>query len=52
MSSERPFSAVLKDIVGNLQDIVRSEIRLAKTEVQEEVAKSRALRVGFAHNQN
>ena|SRR5687768_8419286 len=38
----RPISAVLQDIVGNLQDIVRAEVRLAKTEVSEELAKVRS----------
>jgi uncharacterized membrane protein YqjE len=41
-SGDRPFSAVLQDIVGNLQDIVRAEIRLAKTEVGEELARARS----------
>lgn len=41
-SSERSISDVLSDIVGNIQDIVRSEIRLAKTEVAEDWRKVRA----------
>jgi uncharacterized membrane protein YqjE len=41
-SSERSISDVLTDIVGNIQDIVRSEIRLAKTEVAEDWRKVRA----------
>jgi uncharacterized membrane protein YqjE len=41
-SVERPISAVLHDIVGNVQDIVRSEVRLAKTEVTEELGKARS----------
>jgi uncharacterized membrane protein YqjE len=40
--AERSISAVLHDIVGNIQDIVRSEVRLAKTEVREEIGKARA----------
>lgn len=44
-SVERPISAVLHDIVSNVQDIVRSEVRLAKTEVREELAKSGAASV-------
>ena len=32
-SSERPISAVLQDILKNLQGIIRSEVRLAKTEL-------------------
>src|SRR5689334_2273307 len=39
-TSERTFSDVLQDIVGNIQNIIRSEIRLAKTEVKEETAKA------------
>jgi len=38
--AERPISTVLRDIVGNLQDIVRSELRLAKTEVLEGMEKT------------
>lgn len=38
--ADRPISAVLSDIVGNVQHIVRSEFRLAKTEVTEELGKS------------
>src|SRR3569833_4413657 len=41
-ASERPLSSVLQDIVHNIQDIVRSEVRLAKTEVREELVKTRA----------
>lgn len=32
----RSFPEVLQDIVGNIQDILRSEIRLAKTEMKEQ----------------
>ena len=48
MQAERPVSAVLRDIVGNVQDIVRAEMRLAKTEVTEELgrASSAGLLVG------
>lgn len=38
---DRPISAVLTDIVGDLQQIVRAEVRLAKVEVREEVEKAR-----------
>lgn len=38
--TERTFSDVLQDIVGNVQNIIRSEIRLAKTEVKEETTKA------------
>ena len=37
---QRSFPEVLQDIVGNLQEIVRSEFRLAKTEIKEEAAKA------------
>src|SRR3954454_9520908 len=39
-SVERPLSAVLHDILRNVQDMVRSEMRLARTEVTEELGKS------------
>jgi uncharacterized membrane protein YqjE len=38
---ERSIAVVLKDIVGNLQQIVRAEIRLARVEVRQEVDKAR-----------
>lgn len=43
---ERPFSEVIQDIVGNFQDLVRSEFRLAKAETKEEATK--AARAGSA----
>ena len=39
---DRPIAAVLHDIVSNVQEIVRSEVRLAKTELTEEVGKARS----------
>jgi uncharacterized membrane protein YqjE len=39
-NGNRPISAVLHDIVGNIQDIVRSEMRLAKTEIGEQLGKT------------
>ncbi len=41
VSGERPLSTVLQDIVRNTQDIIRSEVRLAKTELTDEIAKAR-----------
>jgi uncharacterized membrane protein YqjE len=38
---ERSISAVLADIVGNIQQIVRAEIRLATVEVSHEIGKAR-----------
>lgn len=37
----RSMAEVLKDIAGNLQQIIRAEIRLAKVEVREEMAKAK-----------
>jgi hypothetical protein len=47
---DRSLLDVLNDIFGNLQDIIRSEIRLAKAQVTDELrgAKSSALGVGIA----
>jgi uncharacterized membrane protein YqjE len=49
MPAERPVSALLSDIAGNVQDIVRAELRLAKTEITAEVgrASSGGLMVGL-----
>lgn len=38
---ERSFAEVLQDIVHNVQDIIRSELRLAKIEVREKMGKAR-----------
>ena len=40
-SADRPLSAILGDIVGNVQQMVRAEIRLAKVEIGEEAAKAK-----------
>jgi uncharacterized membrane protein YqjE len=39
--TDRSIATVLSDIVGDLQQIVRAEVRLAKVEVQEELAKAK-----------
>jgi hypothetical protein len=41
-AADRSISTVLSDIVGNVQDIVRSELRLARTEATEELGKVRS----------
>src|SRR2546423_8164860 len=40
VQTERSFGELFQDIVANVQEIIRSEFRLAKTEVREEVAKA------------
>ena len=40
-ATDRSFAEVLQDIIGNVREIVRSEVRFAKTEVWEEAAKSK-----------
>lgn len=37
---QRSVPEVLQDIVGNLQEIIRSEFRLAKTELKEEATRA------------
>ena len=37
---DRSFAAVVKDIVGNIQEIIRAEVRLARAEVREELGKA------------
>ena len=39
-SNGRTMSEVLQDIVANIQEIVRSEFRLAKVEINEEATKA------------
>ena len=50
MRGERSLLDVLTDIFGNLEDIVRSELRLAKAEITDELrsAKSSVLGLGIA----
>ena len=38
----RTVPEVLQDIVGNIQEIIRSEFRLAKAEVKQEAAKAQS----------
>lgn len=38
----RPISALLKDIVCDVQDIVRAEVRLARTEVVDRLGQARS----------
>jgi hypothetical protein len=42
VNTERPVSAVLRDIAGNLEDIVRAELRLAKKELSQELGQAKA----------
>ena len=37
---ERPMSEVFRDIIGNVQEMVRSEVRLARVEIKEETSKT------------
>ncbi len=39
--SVRSVSDVLRDIIGNVQEIVRSEVRLAKEELREEARQAK-----------
>ena len=39
---ERPMTEVLKDIIGNVQEMVRSEVRLARVEIRDESIENRA----------
>ena len=40
-AEDRSLSDVLQDAIRNVQEIVRSEVRLAKTEIREEAAKAK-----------
>jgi uncharacterized membrane protein YqjE len=39
---ERSISDVVQDIIRNIQEMLRSEVRLAKTELREEAAKAKS----------
>src|SRR3954470_2083896 len=45
---ERTIADVLSDIVGNIQQIVRAEVRLAKAELQEDLIRVKSAAVLFA----
>jgi hypothetical protein len=38
--TRRPVPEVLRDIAGNLQELIRSEVLLAKMEIQERIAEA------------
>lgn len=40
LSPDRPLSGILRDVLTDLQEIVRSEVRLARAEVKEEAGKA------------
>jgi len=39
---ERPLKDVVQGIIGNVQDIIRAEVRLAKAELGDQAAKARS----------
>ena len=45
---QRSFQDVLQDIIGNIQQIIKYEFRLAKTEIKEQVTKVAGPAVTFA----
>jgi uncharacterized membrane protein YqjE len=40
MAKNRPVTDVLQDVVGNVQEILRSEFQLARTEIKEEAVEA------------
>lgn len=47
---QRPISAIVNEIIVHLEEIVRSEVRLAKTEISDEISKAakRCVKIGAA----
>jgi len=45
---ERSIADIVKDTLSNVQDIIRSEVQLAKIEIKEEASKASAAGVMFA----
>jgi uncharacterized membrane protein YqjE len=39
-SRERPMADVFRDIITNVQEMIRSEVRLARVEIREETSKT------------
>ena len=48
MNQERPISDVLQDILGNLQEMVRAEVRLARAEIRDDARQTAASAVWIA----
>jgi hypothetical protein len=48
VNQERAFSDVLQDILRNLQEILRSEVRLAKVEIRDDARQAAASAVWIA----
>jgi uncharacterized membrane protein YqjE len=48
-TEERPVSAVFADIVNNVEEIVRSEVRLAKAQIKNEAADAAASAVRLSY---
>ena len=46
MNQERAVSDVLQDILRNLQEIVRSEVRLARAGIRDDASRRRRRRSG------
>ena len=47
-ASERSVSSIVQDIIRDFQEIVRSEVRLAKMEIREEATKAKSAGVFIA----
>ncbi|MBV9769676.1 MAG: phage holin family protein [Bryobacterales bacterium] len=47
-ANERSVSDVLQNIIQNIQEIVRSEVRLAKAELRDEAAKAKSASLAIA----
>jgi uncharacterized membrane protein YqjE len=45
---DRSFADVLRDIVGNIQEIVRAEVRLARSEIAEDARNAKSAGVWMA----
>jgi uncharacterized membrane protein YqjE len=41
-TNDRSISEIMQDVLRNLQEILRSEVRLAKTELREEIIKAKS----------
>jgi len=41
-ANSRSVTEVLQDVIGNIQEMVRSEVRLAKTEIRQEAIKAKS----------
>jgi uncharacterized membrane protein YqjE len=47
LTGERSFGTLIRDVVSSVQELIRAEVRLARTEIKEDVARLRRVGILF-----